>query len=101
MLPGAFNIAPSSVAATPNTQFPDPGLFVRHVPGHEAQLLFSRSPVTVRPPLPLSVPPPPPEFVTVTSRAPTAAPLAITSVAVSWVADPTDTFDTVTPVALM
>jgi hypothetical protein len=46
---------------------------------------------------PASVPLPPIEFVTVTSRDPRAAPAAIVSVAVSWVEDATARFETVMP----
>jgi hypothetical protein len=49
---------------------------------------------------PVSVPPPPLKFVTVTSRAPGVAPLAIVNVAVSWVADPAIALLRVTPAPL-
>ena len=50
--------------------------------------------VTVKPPVSVTLPPP--GFVTITSRAPGAAPAAMASVAVICPA-PTDTFDTVIP----
>src|SRR5207248_3725636 len=50
---------------------------------------------TVKPPV--RVPLRPPGFVTVTSRAPSVAPAAIASVAVSWVAEGTATALTVMP----
>ena len=53
---------------------------------------------TVNPPV--SVPLPPPEFVTVTLRAPSVAPAAMPSVAVSCVAEPTATFVTPMPAPL-
>ena len=54
--------------------------------------------VTVKPPDSVTLPPP--AFVTVTSRAPRAAPAAMPSVAVICVADPSNTLLTVTPVPL-
>jgi hypothetical protein len=50
---------------------------------------------------PVSVPAPPLEFVTVTSRGPACAPAAIVKVAVSCVGDTTTTLLAVTPDPLM
>ena len=64
----------------------------------DTEVTVTAAPVTVNPPT--SVPLPPLELVTVTSRAPAVAVAEIVSVAVSCVADTKVRFDTVMPVPL-
>ncbi|MDO8479284.1 MAG: hypothetical protein Q7W02_24460 [Candidatus Rokubacteria bacterium] len=92
---------PLTLTVTPAAN-PDPlivtGTVAPAAPCVGATELTVMGATTVKPPV--SVPPTPPVFATVTLRVPSAVPLAIVSVAVSCVADFTVTLLDVTPVPL-